>query len=154
MPSIPADLPSRGFARFFAWVLIVFGAFLLLGVFLPSETPETQEATAPMAVFAVVMLAGGTFWLSRIKTARRRAMELREEKTVIGVAAAHDGHVTIAQIALETDLSMESAEAVLARLCSRSVAQPDLEEDGSVVYHIATLSRRTSRERLDGLELS
>lgn len=135
----------RTFQRVASWVLIVMGAlFVLLMVAAPSDPktsdPKDKEGENAALVLGAIMLVAGLGWLL---TARRSdaTVQLRyEEKAILAVAARYGGRATIAQIALETQLSMNEAEAAINRLCGKNIAQPDLMDDGSVVYQFGMLN--------------
>jgi hypothetical protein len=146
VPTPPAQVGGaprrRTIQRFFAWMLIVIGALFLLLVLVPTEPdPSNPDGAKIVLVFALVMVATGGGWLW---ATRRRDSQLRggyEEKAVLAVAARNGGRATVAQIALETQLSMEEAEEAINRLCRRNIAQPDLLDDGTVVYTFGMLPR-------------
>jgi hypothetical protein len=134
-PVTSHGIPRRHtFQRFLAVFLIVFGAlFAVLIVATPSD-PKNPEGERVVLVMGVMMLVGGAIWRWRIGASDDAQREGFEEKAILGVAARYGGRATLAQIALETQLSMEQAETAINRLCGRNVAQPDLLDDGSVVY--------------------
>jgi hypothetical protein len=81
----------------------------------------------------------GIFWLRYITALEQTRRTMFAEKAVLRLAARNDGTATIAHITLHTPLSSDEAEAALERLCTRGVAQPELQEDGSVHYRFRGL---------------
>lgn len=147
----PADLSNicpgaqprrRSFQRFVAWVMASIGAlFMLLSLAVPSDAdPTKKQGEVVILVFGAVLLVLGAAWL---RSLRRRDGATRlefEERAILIVAARYGGRATIAQITLETPLSSEQAEEVINRMCGRNIAQPDLMDDGTVVYQFGMLA--------------
>ncbi|HVK38935.1 MAG TPA: hypothetical protein VNA88_10415 [Candidatus Kapabacteria bacterium] len=130
------------FQRFVAWSLASVGAlFALLSLTVPSDpTAENQGGETVILVFGLMMLAGGVLWLSSLRRREQARRAEYDERAVLAVAARHGGRATVAQITLETDLSSERAEQVIDRLCGRNIAQPDILDDGTVVYQFGLLA--------------
>lgn len=124
------------FQRFVAWSLVSVGAlFALLSLTVPSDpAAENKGGETVILVFGLLMLGGGVLWLSSLRRREGVRRDEYEERSVLAVAARHGGRVTVAQITLETDLSSERAERVIDRLCGRNIAQPDVLDDGTVIY--------------------
>ena len=136
----------RTFQRIAAWLLIIFGGlFVLLMLVAPTDpanatTRDNVEGERAATVMGLVMLATGGGWLWATRRRDESGQHMYEEKAILAVAAKYGGRATIAQIALETHLSMDQAEVAINRLCGKNIAQPDLMDDGSVVYQFGMLA--------------
>jgi hypothetical protein len=136
MPRTVAAPRRPTFQRFFAWILAVVGAlFVLLSLAVPSDEAETnKEGEVVVLVFGSVLLAGGALWLWGLRKRDRVQSSDFAERAILAVAARYGGRATIAQITLETPLSSAQAEEAINRLCGRNIAQPEIMDDGTVVY--------------------
>lgn len=125
------------------WILIIFGMLMLIGGLAPREPApgENKKADNPLGVFimAGLMIAGGGYWWFRAGQRNLGAVIQEQDKQILSVAARHHGRTTVAQIVMETDLSAQEAEEALNRLCQQNVAQPDLLDEGGVVYQFGLL---------------
>jgi hypothetical protein len=130
----------RTVQRISAWVLIVVALIFVSAGVTPSDDPESREGQTPALVMGLIMLAAGVGWLIAARRSDASGQLMYEEKAILAVASRYGGRATLAQIALETHLSMEQAEDAINRLCARNVAQPDLLDDGSVVYQFGMLN--------------
>ena len=140
---VPPKPPRRrGIQRFFAWTFAIVGAFFMLIALVPLD-PENDEGRIVVMIFGAMLLAVGGGWVYVTRRGDGEQRSRYDEKAILAVAARHGGRATIAQITLETDLSMQQAEETLNRLCGRNIAQPDLLDDGSVVYLFGILGGRT-----------
>jgi hypothetical protein len=144
-PLAGAPPRRRTMQRFLAWVLILFGAFIgLLGIVLlftapTAETPDPKEGGIAFLIIALVFIVPGIAWYLRSVKRDRALRDDMSEKAVLAVAARNGGRVTVAQVALETRLTMEEAETALNTLCGKNIAQPDILDDGTVVYTFGIL---------------
>lgn len=135
--------------RIAAWMLLVFGAGMLLlmlmgfaGLSVEPEPDNEGAAAAVIFVFGlpgIVCCVGSILWLRSIRTGELKRLHLYQEKAVLAVAAASGCSVTIGEVARETPLSSLEVEETLSRLCGRSIAHPELLEDGTVLYRFAGL---------------
>lgn len=140
--SNPAPPRRRTFQRLVAWVLIVIGALFVILMIAARSKPDNVSGERAATVMGLVMLAGGLGWLFASRRGDNAGQLLFEEKAILSVAARYGGRATVAQVALETQLSMDQAESAINRLCGKNIAQPDLMDDGSVVYQFAILTDR------------
>jgi hypothetical protein len=105
-----------------------------------------SQFNVPGFIFYGLIGAGfgvsGIFWLRYITALEVTRRNLFAEKSVLRAAAQKGGMATIAEITLESPLSSEEAEAAVERLCGRGVAQPDLLDDGTVIYRFSGLLKR------------
>jgi hypothetical protein len=84
----------------------------------------------------------GIIWLRYIATLEEARRILFAEKAVLRVAARNGGIGTVAEITLQSPLTTDEVQAAVERLCGRGVAQPELMEDGTVVYRFGGLLKR------------
>ncbi|MCY1014941.1 hypothetical protein [Pyxidicoccus sp. MSG2] len=149
---------------FAGWFLVIFG---LVGYAAEIDNLRkgTTENTAVGFVLATACALGGA---ALIRAARRAKLppELRErldveqlparsprdiEKAVLACAQQHDGRVTIAEVAAESDLSFTEAKAALEELSRAGACTVDVTDQGAFIYEfIGLLPREAKREALDG----
>ena len=81
----------------------------------------------------------GIFWLRYISALEQTRRRLYVEKEVLSAAARHGGYATIAQIALDSPITIGEAQGAIEELCRHGVAHPELTDDGTVVYRFQGL---------------
>jgi hypothetical protein len=131
-------LPRAG-----AGCLVMLGGFMALSA-LGAMTVPPVEPLGGLVVMAIVgagFAAAGIYWWRFVIGADARRRVEYQDKVVLGVASRHDGVVTVAQVALEADLSTDEAREAIERLCIRGLAQPDVRDDGSIEYRFGGLLR-------------
>lgn len=123
----------------------MIGLFIGVSALFAMVTMDVATELPGLVVMALVGIGfggAGLYWwrfVTGSEVGRRREFQ---EKTVLGVASRHGGCVTLAQIALETELSTEEARVTIERLCGKGLAQPDIREDGSIEYRFGGLLDR------------
>jgi hypothetical protein len=148
---------------FAGWFLVIFG---LVGY--ASEIDNLRKGTSEHMAMGFVLataftLGGGAL----IRSARRAKLppELRDapvvaqlpaksprdiERAVLACAKQHDGRVTIAEVAAESDLSFTEAKAALEELSRAGACTVDVTDQGAFIYEfIGLLPREARREALD-----
>ncbi len=82
------------------------------------------------------MIRGFRYFVERRSTAPKTELdaEVRAEKEVLKIARDKSGRVTPTMIALESYLSIETAEKVLELLAKKGYTRMEVTEDGRVVY--------------------
>ena len=126
------------FQRFCAWTLTVFGVLFTIIGLVPAEA-EHEEGARLVLGFGIVLLVCGGVWLWSLRKRDLSSNDDYADKAVLAVAARHGGRATLAQIVHESELTVDEAEITIDRLCRRNVAQPDLLDDGSVIYTFGVL---------------
>ncbi len=96
-------------------------------------------ALAFYGLIGVGFLVSGVFWLRYITALESARRTLFVDKAILGAAARLGGAATIAQITLETPLSVAEATEGVDRLCRRGAARPELLDDGTISYRFAGL---------------
>lgn len=81
----------------------------------------------------------GVFWLRYITTLESARRNMFAEKAVLAAAFRHGGTATLAQITLESPLTLNETESAVERLCRRGVARPELMDDGTITYRFSGL---------------
>jgi LPXTG-motif cell wall-anchored protein len=123
-----------------ALFLVPLGALLVLASFVNTGDPETEKSNGPIGVAGAVLVALGGLWLYRTQRREREELEQFHEREVLTVASRHEGRATAALVTVESELSAEEAQKTLERLCGKNMAQPDLLDDGTVVYLFGMLA--------------
>ncbi|CAN0499439.1 unnamed protein product, partial [Laminaria digitata] len=67
------------------------------------------------------------------------------ERQILSLAQREDGILSIASVALNTELSIDQSALALEELERRGVATTWINEDGDLVYRFASLSRGAPR---------
>lgn len=136
------------------WLLVAFGV-LGFGVVIDDLRKDTAENTATGFFLAVVCVGGG---LALIRSARRAKLppELRDapgvgrpalsardiERAVLACAKQHGGRVTIAEVAVGSQLSFTEAKEVLEGLSHAGACTVDVTENGAFIYEFNGLMPR------------
>jgi hypothetical protein len=134
--------PQRDFfPKMGAGCLVAVGAmFALLGI---PVLMDEQKGALGVFFFCMIgggaMIAAGIFWYRYVRTRDQQQIDLYEEKTLLGLAARHGGHLTLALVALESSCTAVEAEEALSRMVRHGFAQPELMEDGTVRYRFGGL---------------
>lgn len=98
-------------------------------------------------IFALCPLAGGLL-LARQSRARE---EQGLEKRLLALAARHDHYITAAEVALETDLSLEEAGQALERMRKKGHMALKVADNGVYVYEclpLLSLDEKRDAERI------
>jgi hypothetical protein len=126
-----------------AGCLILLGLFIgLSAVFAVLAGGEEVAGLVVMTMLGFIFIASGVFWWRFVTGSEVRRRAEFQDKTVLAVAARHGGCTTVAQIALESDMSTEDARIAVERLCIRGIAQPDVRDDGNIEYRFGGLVER------------
>jgi len=64
----------------------------------------------------------------------RQINEQEKEKVVLKIANEKNGHLTIAEVAMDTSLSLEESKTVLEKMSADGVAELQITDGGSLVY--------------------
>jgi xanthosine utilization system XapX-like protein len=120
-------------------LLIAFGAFMILGGIINYvEKPAENPLPSTMALLGIMglapILAGLAWWRHlRRKAAQRQTTSL--ERSVLQLAKAHHGVLTVTDVATHTTLSLEEAEQILNQLHLDGFATIDVSDNGALLYH-------------------
>ena len=133
--SLPQSRPGDFLPRLGAGVLLLIGV-LIASMELAHFIIRSGGVIALMfngligAGFAVC----GVFWLRYIAALEQTRRRLYVEKEVLSAAAHLGGYATLAQIALDSPITIGEAQGAIEELCRHGVAHPELTDDGTVVY--------------------
>jgi hypothetical protein len=119
-----------------AGCLVVLGLFMAVSALAALTVPPVPSIAGLviMATIGAGFVSAGAYWWRFVRGSELRRRVEYDEKAVLSVASRHGGVVTVAQLALETELSAEEARAAVERLCIRGIAQPDVQDDGTMQY--------------------
>jgi hypothetical protein len=136
------ERPERDFLpRMGAGCLVALGAMTAL-LSIPVLADEKKDALLGFLFFLLFgggMIAAGIFWYRYIRTRDEQQIDRYEDRMLLGLAARHGGHLTLAIVALESTCSAAQAESAMARMVRQGFAQPELMEDGTVRYRFGGL---------------
>lgn len=143
-------------------------AFATLAVFIPMtmafawEMVSTGPADGTIAagIFSMIMAAGASWalWYAfKAGSADDKSEELSEEEVqrkVLAVARRCQGHLTLAELTLETSLGLDEARSVLHDFQMQGVANLEMTDAGQEVYVFAAFvdggkDKFTARSLLD-----
>ena len=119
-------------------LLIAFGAFMILGGILNYvEKPAENPLASTMVLLGIMglapILAGLAWWRHlRRKAAQRQTTTL--ERSVLQLAKAHHGVLTVTDVTIHTTLSLEEAERTLEQLHLDGFATIDVDDNGALIY--------------------
>jgi hypothetical protein len=129
--------------------LLGFFALCMAGVYLDKTLDGTNNAPVLMAVMTAIMGFGG-FQLVRMGRRGAKDGRLRDgsgqaqspEHVVLRLARDRGGEVTAAQVAADSALSFDDAQAELDTLARKGACEVDATEDGVVIYRFGGLVAR------------
>jgi hypothetical protein len=130
-------------ARLGAMILVIVGAiFLIVSIlgFLPDEPRITLAGLLFLGILGLLLGGAGVLWLRSL--AGREAVEQTqlEEKAVMNLVASNGGAVTVAQLAQGMQLTATEAESLAERMMGARLLEPELRDDGTVVYRLRGLA--------------
>ena len=140
---------SAALGWMFGGLLIVFGLLICLGTLIGWS--EQGEARSAVDVFLFVLLGlaptVGGFWLCyRTWQGIRERKAERLEALVLEMAQRHHGELTVAKLAMESELSLPEAKKVLGDLFTHGFCKMDMDEAGTIVYRFDDLAARPPAE--------
>ena len=102
-----------------------------------SSAPTNTTGALIVGIFMAFVGLGGLammfLGLKKPKVAEFK-MTQTTERTILSVARHHGGKVTVSELALETQLTLDECQTVLDQLASRDVAQVHVGTAGETVY--------------------
>ena len=130
--------PGERVLQAVAVAVVLFGLFMVvggIGLLLDPKSPQTKASSVALIVCLGLLpaIAGVLLFRHTQAAAAERALEAREQ-LVLQVASAHQGVLTVAQVAMATGMSLEQAEAVLDRMHHKSFNDKELLDSGEMVY--------------------
>ena len=123
---------------------ILFGAIFIVGglanVADPPEGGSVSTFLVATLFFGVVPLVAGIWLCLRLRrSAKRRARE-SGERMILKLAQERGGRLTVADVAMNTDLSSEQAKSLLDQCNLDRLAEMGVSESGVVVYTFRGMS--------------
>jgi Co/Zn/Cd efflux system component len=124
-------------ARLGAILLVVLGLLFLVGAILgmlPSEPIIAAGGLLFLGVLGLILGGAGIYWLRSLSQRDVADQGAREEEMVARLIARNGGTVTIPQLAEGLNIRTPDAEALAERLMNQRILQPELLDDGTLVY--------------------
>ncbi len=89
-------------------------------------------------LFAFGMAGGGALFWTNYRRGQdgRLSRQGQRDQQVLAIAAGGDGCLTVAEVSLKMGLTLEESKEALSRLVRAGVAEPELRDDGELVYRI------------------
>ena len=111
------------------------------GIFdLVAGTDNVQGTLLVTAAFVPVLVVGAFLLLTGIRSSIRSEASAHTsaqediERTVLKVAASHQGHLTVSKLAMDSVLSIDQATQILETLESKGVARSTIGSHGDLEY--------------------
>ena len=119
-------------------LLIAFGAFMILGGILnyvekPAENPLASTVVL-LGILGLAPILAGLAWWRHIRRKAVQRQTTTRERTVLQLATAHHGVLTVMDVATHTALSLEEAEQTLNQLHLDGFATIDVDDNGALLY--------------------
>lgn len=116
----------------------VFGLFALAGVLIEHNKDDLQT-TIILFILTSLMATGG-FWLvySARQSSNKRKYSALENK-VLQLASLNGGKLSVAQLALQAQITTQEAEMWLNNMQERGHAQIAVTEEGVILYEFTGL---------------
>ncbi|MDF2960110.1 MAG: hypothetical protein K0S39_1845 [Paenibacillus sp.] len=102
----------------------------------PQPTPEVSDTAVTMVlifIFVIPALAAAGAIIYGIKKGKKDRA-LRTEKEILNLAHTKGGILSVAEVAMNTRLSMEEAELVLDSFVKRNFVEIKVADSGAVFY--------------------
>ena len=124
----------------------LFGAFAVDALF--RSALRAEFGVGLLVAFGACCVATGVagvfVGLRSLKSARALG-ENERDRTILALAAASGGRLTLAEIVLKTGLSVERSRAAVHRLSVRGLAEPLVSDEGTLVYDFTGLLSATRK---------
>jgi hypothetical protein len=115
----------------FGWLTAAFGGYACLMV-LTHLSEQPSDAAGVRFVASAALAAVGVVIARRARAPRINPREA--EQHILGVAQAHDGRITAAEVAAETPVPLAQAAEMLEALNRRSLCRMSIAEAGILVF--------------------
>jgi hypothetical protein len=134
----PAPTLGERFTLLLAVLLGLFGFVMIAGALIGTLEGSSNYSPATNALLALLLgvtpMALGVVLYRRVRGRRGDRERAENEAIVLRLAAKREGVVTAVDIAAESGLPLETAEATLALLHRRGFNTMDVLDSGIVVY--------------------
>jgi hypothetical protein len=137
-----------GYLRYYGGILLVaFGIFLTFGgVVQLNEGRETWQSFITLVFFVGFLPVVVGTWM--IYTAKKNAAETRlkkHENEVLQLAMKFGGHISTAQVAMNTSLSTSQADKLLNRMQEQGLFILKISESGMIMYQVVGIMGRDEK---------
>jgi hypothetical protein len=147
---------AKGWSLFgcLGWGVVVLSLFFVaasITELITGPSPNTEKPTEPAVLVGLLVFFAATAYggwrLTRNGMAAPLSQNEREQR-VLTLAAANNGRVTVAEVALHAGFGVDEAKATLNHLVNTGVAETWLSE-GEAVYVFAGLDNETKAAAQD-----
>lgn len=122
----------------FSVLLACFGALFILGSVVNMTDPEQQHDMLAyilmLVFFGILPLACSGLLLFKIVKGHRLRKHEAIERRLLSLAKQHNGKLTVAKVAMVTQLNSQQAKQQLDWCHAHGLADLDISESGSVEY--------------------
>jgi hypothetical protein len=136
------------------WAIVIFSLFFVAASvteLITGPAAGTEKPTEPGVLVGLLVFFGGAAYGGwRLANSNNKAplSQNEREQRVLTLAAANNGRVTVAEVALRCAISVDEAKATLLHLVNTGVAETWLSE-GEAVYVFAGLEDETKAAAQD-----
>lgn len=118
----------------FSMLCVVIG----IGDVFDGNNEDLGATIGATLLFAFGLAGGGAlFWVNyRRGKDEKPSRQGQLDQQVLTIAASGDGCLTVAEVSLKMGLSLEQSKETLSRLTRAGVAEPELRDDGELVYRV------------------
>ncbi|GIP34528.1 hypothetical protein [Paenibacillus sp. J2TS4] len=128
-------------------VLLLFGLFLLIGV-MASDEPSFPSISDLIIIFIVVVLpiVFGSWFIYLGFRHKRFVRNERMEAAVLKLALELGGSMTVADLAMNTSMSLSQARKTLEIFVSSRIATLKITENGTFVYEFEVAGQKEKND--------
>ena len=121
-----------------------------------SDNPHSQKPTELGALIGAGICMGIvpgilTFLLivqlRKINRLEKKHNEVYIQDRLLELAQKHNGKLTIVETATELDIAVSDAQTLLENLCRIGMAQLQVSESGTLVYHVTDIISKDEKDR-------
>lgn len=116
-------------ALFSACGVVAFVADLFTGA-----KPEEVSALIALSFFFTCTAAGGLLIARHYLRKLPARPDVRLENRILRLAYAHRARLTVPQVAMHCEVSIERSREALERMVLQGAAKPEVEDDGTITY--------------------
>ncbi len=119
-------------------ILILFGVLLIIGavgnIYKPENAKPIMQYVLLIVLMGLPMVLGGFFLCRQMKRNSRKRIYEALERQILQLAAKKKGQLTVADVAMQINISTSEAKKILEDFHLNGVADISASEGGNVLY--------------------
>ena len=123
--------------------LMVLGALGCVGMFMGTKTIHDDGAIGGLIILGGMALGGAALVISSWQRARPKETAAALEQRVLEAARRRAGLITVAELALDLDTSVGTAQVELDRMVNTGVADLEVGATGMMIYTFRSFARES-----------